>query len=214
MIIETVNKYPNDISILALGPLTNIALALIKDPSLPGKVTRIVSIAGTYGFNTSGFTRATGDNPASEWNVFVDPEAAKLVFEADFNLCTLGLDVTTRPDIKLLSSHLSKLKASNNIEAELVLGLTRFAEKQGFESYCVLIDSLAVAVLLDPSIVCIEKIRVGIECSSDLSRGQTVVDRREHTDGRLWEHLPVIESASNVDAQRFLDLLVATLCAT
>ena len=212
MIIETVNQYSEDISILALGPLTNIALALIKDPSLPKKVTRVISIAGTYGFNSSGIIRATGDNPASEWNVYVDPEAAKLVFEANFNLCTLGLDITTQPDIKLLPHHLSDLEASENIEAKIVLYLAQFAQRQGFESYCVLIDSLAVAVLLDPLIIDTAKIRVGVETSSALSRGQTVVDRREHTDGRVWNHLPIIETASAVNAQKYLTLLITTLC--
>ena len=87
----------------ARGRSRTCALALIKDPGLPRKLKRLIVIGGSYGFQTSGAERATGDNPASEWNIYVDPEAAKLVFQAGFALTALGLDVVTHPHDRTLA---------------------------------------------------------------------------------------------------------------
>ena len=79
MIIETVKKNAGDIHILALGPLTNVALALMIAPEIKPMISSITAIAGSYGLNKYATANATGDNPQSEWNVYVDPEAAEIV---------------------------------------------------------------------------------------------------------------------------------------
>ncbi|KUI69083.1 Uridine nucleosidase 1 [Cytospora mali] len=172
VILETVNsvwketkdfKEDGDegLTVLCLGPLTNLALAIKKDPTLPSRIRKVIAISGSFGFGTAGSVRATGDNPASEWNVFVDPEAADMVFKSGLGskVIALGLDVTTRIDIDLSARHREKLaeviaaSAKTSSEASFILGVVGFGESKGFPSYCCLIDSLAVAVAIDESLV-------------------------------------------------------------
>jgi len=220
VIIDTTNAVFNasgrlsKLNILCLGPLTNIALAVMKDPSLPSKVDRVLCIAGSFGFHATGSTRSTGDNPVSEWNVYVDPEAADMVFKAGFNLFALGLDVATRPDVEFSSKHLQELAKAKDRgipAAAFLLGVIEWGHSLNFNTWCTTIDSTAVATLLDPEIMTFEPVRVAVETTSKLSLGQTIVDRREKF---TWTHLPVIKAASDIDSQRFLDLLVNTICST
>lgn len=210
LIIREADRHNGELALLALGPLTNIALALIKDPLLPRKIKRLVIIGGSYGFQSNGSTRATGDNPASEWNIYVDPEAAKLVFEAGFNLSAVGLDVATHPSVELSSEHRATLAAASNDQSRFLLGVVDFVERRGFRSYCGLIDSLAVATAIDDSVLTYETVAVGIETSSPLSLGQTIVDRRDHF---RWSTLPSVEAASEVDAERFFALLIPAIAS-
>jgi inosine-uridine nucleoside N-ribohydrolase len=220
LIIDTVNRYKDvtsesgskGLTILCLGPMTNLALAIMKDSTLPIKVAEVLFIGGSFGFNSVGTVRATGDNPVSEWNVYVDPEAASLVFNAGFNLTALGLDVVTLPSIELSPSHRQTLHkvASKSPAAKLLLNLLSFAESRQFASWCCLIDSVAVAVAIDHSIVEVEEIKVAVETQSNLSLGQTIVDRRERMDFQ-WTQLPKIKAARDIDANKFLESLVGTL---
>lgn len=208
LIVETVNAHAGEITILGLGPLTNIALAVMRDPGLPRKVKELIVIGGAYGFDSAGSLRATGDNPASEWNIYVDPEAAKIVFEAGFELTALGLDVATHESIALTADHRTILAASPSKAAWFLRGVADFVERRGFRSYCALIDSLAVAAALDRSVVTTEAVHVGIETKGELTLGQTVVDRREHF---RWTHLPLVDAACAVDAKRLFELLLPSV---
>ena len=208
LIIHEANRHNGELVILALGPLTNIALALIKDPLLPRKVKRLIIIGGSYGFQSNGSTRATGDNPASEWNVYVDPEAAKLVFEAGFNLSAVGLDVATHPSIELSQAHRAALASSGNAPSKFLLGVVDFVERRGFRSYCGLIDSIAVASAIDDTVLKYETVAVAIETQSPLSLGQTIVDRRDHF---RWSNLPTVDAASEVNSERFFSLLIPSI---
>lgn len=209
VIIETAEACDGKLRLLCLGPLTNLALAVIKDPDLPKKVADVTLIGGAFGFHVAGSSRATGDNPSSEWNIYVDPEAAQIVFDAGFTVRAVGLDVATHPEVELRKSDRERLAAAGTREADFLLGVVDFVERRGFRSYCGLIDSLAVASLIDPDILGFEDIAVAVECDSRLSLGQTLVDRRENF---RWSDLPVIGAAATVDAPRFLDLLVGSFC--
>jgi purine nucleosidase/pyrimidine-specific ribonucleoside hydrolase len=208
LIVDMVNAQPGEISILGLAPLTNIALALELDPDLPRKVAELIIIGGSYGFNVAGAERATGDNPVSEWNIYVDPEAAKIVFESGFKLMAIGLDVATQPKIDLSAAHRARLAASARRSAWFLTGVADFVESRGFGSYCGLIDSLAVAAAIDRSLFTTERLRVGIETQGQYTLGETVVDRREHF---RWDHLPLIEVAADVDSERYFDLLLQAI---
>jgi inosine-uridine nucleoside N-ribohydrolase len=218
VIIETANIIAEDrkgqkLTVLCLGPLTNLALAVMKDPALPQKIEAVYFIGGSFGFHTTGTVRSTGTGPTSEWNVVVDPEAANIVFAAGFNLTALGLDVVTRPDVEFDVEHLSKLRAASgagNVAAKYLLGVVDWGKTQNFETWCTTIDSTAVAVCLDESIVKTKEIRCAVETKGELTLGQTVVDRREKF---AWTHLPKIKAASDIDAKRFLDLLVNSICS-
>jgi len=204
MIVEMANRHAGDLTLIALGPLTNVALACLCDATLPRKVSSLVAIGGAFGFNKESSTRATGDNPVSEWNIYVDPEAARIVFEAGFALTAIGLDVATHDSMAVTPALSAQLAASKRRSAWFLQGVLNFLERRGFKSYCALIDSLAVAAVIDPGVIRTEKIRVGIETKGDLTTGQTVVDRRENF---AWKHLPLINAAAQFDSERFLTLL-------
>ena len=200
VIVDLVNRYPGEITILGLAPLTNLTLAVQADPKLPQNVAELIIIGGSYGLHTVGSQRATGDNPASEWNIYVDPEAAKIVFEAGFRLLAIGLDLSR--------DHRERLATSPKQSAWFLKGACQFVEDRGFGSYCSLIDSLAVAAALDRTLFSTIHLNVGIETKGDLTLGETVVDRREHF---RWDHLPIVEVASDVDVDRFLNLLLQVI---
>ena len=202
------------LTIYCLGPLTNLTLAVMKDPELPSKVDRVLCIAGSFGFHSTGTVRSTGDNPVSEWNVYVDPEAADIVFNAGFNLFAIGLDVATRPDVEFQPVHLQMLVQArdehHNPAADFLLGVIDWGHSQNFDTWCTTIDSIAIAASVDPEIVKFEDVRVAVETSSKLSLGQTIIDRREKF---AWLHLPHIMAACDIDPRRFLDVLINTLCS-
>jgi purine nucleosidase/pyrimidine-specific ribonucleoside hydrolase len=203
-----VDDNAHEIAICALGPLTNIALALEIDPELPQKVAQLTLIGGAFGTTPYAWSQATGDNPTSEWNVFVDPEAAKLVFHAGFRLLAVGLDVTTQPQINFRESDLHRLRASSRPEAKLALRVVEFVQRRGYQSYCSLIDSAAVACLIEPSLVTAKTMLCDVETEGRLTRGMTVVERRAH---HAWEDLPRIDVAVELDECRFLDLVTTAL---
>lgn len=210
VIVDVVNAHPGRATILALGPLTNLALALIRDPGIAGKVENLFLIGGAFGLTEHAYTRATGDNPVSEWNVYVDPEAAQIVFGSGIPITALGLDVVTDPQLALRAEDLARLDASELPEARFLRDVADYGARRGFDSYCALIDSVAVVAALDPSMVKTRAVRVGIETAGTLTRGQTVADVREHF---RWEHLPLIQVAVAVDFPRLLTSLVSALTA-
>lgn len=208
LIVDLVNEHNGEIALCALGPLTNIAEAMRLDPDLPSKVSRLTIIGGSFGATPYAWTQATGDNPTSEWNVFVDPEAAKLVFHGGFPLTAIGLDVATHPAINFRDEDLARLRASDQAEAELAVRVVEFVQGRGYQSYCSLIDSTAVATLIDPALVTTETVLCDVETEGRLTRGMTVVDRRQHHE---WQDLPRIDIAVDFDHARFLDLVTTEL---
>jgi inosine-uridine nucleoside N-ribohydrolase len=208
MIVDISTRFSGDLSLLCLGPLTNIALAVMKDPSLPEKISELILIGGSYGLNTDCTLQATGDNPTSEWNVYVDPEAARLVFNAGFNLTAIGLDVATHETIAIDAPHMAALEASPKKSAAFLRGAIDFVQGRGFHTNCALIDSVAVAAAVDPTVLTTQRHRIGIETQGELTRGQTVVDRRSHFQ---WAHLPLVRIATAIDATRFLNLVLGAI---
>jgi len=207
-IIDSIKTHPGEVTIITLGPLTNVAMAFMKEPTIVPMVKEVVSIAGSFGLNKYAFANATGDTPQSEWNVFVDPEAAKLVFESGTPVRCVGIDVATHFDINFSEDELARLKASPRAEANIAEKMVRFVQGRGFESYCVLIDSMAVAAVIDPSLIGMVKARVGVETKGELTLGQTVADFRHH---HAWAHLPELEVAQTANYRGFLDLVLARL---
>lgn len=211
VIVDTVNRHAGDITLVATGPLTNIAYALMKAPEIVPKINELIIIGGAFGFNEYAARYATGDNPVSEWNIYVDPEAAHLVFHSGIPITAIGLDVATHPEINFRDKDITQLKSAHNRESAYLLELINFVTERNFMSYCVLIDSMAIAAAIDPTLIQTEKIYVDIETKSDLTLGQTVVDRRANF---TWTHLPQIQAAYDADFGRFLDLLIETFAKT
>ena len=201
-IIETIRKNPiNSITICALGPLTNIALALKNAPDIAEKIKQIILMGGAY-FEVGNIT------PTAEFNIYVDPEAAKIVFNSGIKLTILPLDVTHKALIS--EDRVKVLEKIGTPVAKAVAGWTNFFERFDKEKYgsigAPLHDPCVVAYLLDPSIFTGRYINVEIETVSDLTRGMTVADWWQVTDRE-----PNALFIGDLDSDRFFRLLTERL---
>lgn len=210
LMIDLINENPGEIHLVMTGPMTNLAVALQKAPEIREKIAGITAISGAFGLNRYAFANATGDTPQSEWNVYVDPEAAQIVYQSGIPMTALGLDVATHFDINLSGEQIRALEESTNREAAFLRQAIRFVNQKGFEAYCAVIDCLAVGYVIDPTLVETFAGRVGIETKGELTLGNTVLDARHH---HVWEQLPVVEIGRSVDYARFLRLLLELVLA-
>lgn len=204
MIVDVVNENPNEITIVSTAPMTNLALALKLDASLADKIKRIVAISGSFGVNDCAFTQATGDNPMSEWNVYVDPEAAKAIYESGIPLLAIGLDIATFFDVDFTDEDVKAFHESDQPEAKFLARAIDFTRGRGYGAYTTVIDCMAVAAVIDPTLITSQEGLVGIATEGDLTRGMTIWDRRKH---HAWEDLPRIQIADSADYQKFLSML-------
>lgn len=204
LIVKLVEENPGEVTVLCTGPMSNLAMALTKSPEIADKLAGVIAISGAFGLNRYAFANATGDTPQSEWNVYVDPEAAKLVYESGVPLVALGLDVATHFDVNFSDGDIAAFEQSPNPEAKFLRQAIRFVNGRGFEAYCTIIDCMAVAYAIDPTLVETIQGKVGVETQSPLTLGMTVLDGRHH---HVWEHLPTITIGAKADCARFLCLL-------
>lgn len=170
LIIEMVHKYPHEITLIPVGPLTNIALAVSKDPSIVPLVKDVVIMGGSItGGNVNG---------AAEANIYGDPEAASVVFNAGWIVTMIGSDVGERT--LMTRKHLSELRSAHGPEADFIAKLADFyitrSEKSGYEG-AALYDPLAVATVVDPSVVTLKDMHVDVETKGEFTRGETVANR-------------------------------------
>ena len=190
---------PGELSLIAIGPLTNLALALRLDPNLPAYYDRLVIMGGAH------YAQGNTSSTPAEFNIFADPDAAAVVFESWPKLTMVTWEATLSHGIPL--ADFRSLMENNNPRSqflgEATQGLLAFLKDKfsGEMSYAA--DPLAMAVMIEPEIVThsIEKY-VRVERYGRLSRGMTVVD--------WWGnggHPPNVEIVLEVDQERFYDLL-------
>ena len=215
LIIETVHKYPHEVTLIPVGPLTNIALAVSKDPSIAGLVRDIVIMGGSIsGGNVDG---------AAEANIYGDPEAAAIVFNAGWMVTMIGSDVGERTIIT--RKHLADLQAQHGPESDFISKLADFyitrSEKSGY-SGAAMYDPLAVATVIDPSLVTLKDMHVDVETKGEFTRGETVANRMGSNENNVLhgEHYEIegaIELKPNArvclasDATRFLQLFIGRI---
>lgn len=200
-ILRKVNEEPNAITLLALGPLTNIAKALQKDPATMQKVRRIVLMGGSARYHGNC-------SPVAEYNFWADPHAAKIVFASGIEITMVGLDVTHRI---VLTPHLREVV--HQLETPLsqyVYDITQFYVdfhwRQEKTIGCVINDPLAVAVLVQPELVTTQPAFVEIE-TEGVAVGQSVVDFAGHHNQGNWNtHVCV-----DVDVKAFFELFLYRL---
>ena len=221
LLVEEARRRPGRITLVATGPLTNIALACLREPAFPTLVRRLVLMGGAY--RTPGNT-----TPVSEWNIAVDPEAARVVFDAFspdhltpptpeapeatqshlLPLC-FGLDVTETA--VLLPDHLERLwaAAGDRPDDDPLLGCIDEALRFYFEFHAQydgfygahVHDPLALAGAIDPELVIrSERTTVDVETAGTLTSGQTVTDWRHH-----WGRPANAEIVLAADVPAFLD---------
>ena len=165
---QLARKYPGEITLITIGPLTNVATALNSDPELAAMVKRLVMMGGSL----------SGGNitPAAEFNVYVDPEAARIVFQSGIPITMVGLDVTRKTS--LTEDHVRQLEAAQNHVSQAAAKIARNAinhnREQGFLVGPNMHDSLAVAGFIDPSIVKWKEYYVDVETTGELTAGETL----------------------------------------
>jgi purine nucleosidase len=227
LMIAEARRRPGEITLVAVGPLTNVALAVLREPELPRLLKQLVIMGGAY--------RSPGNTaPTTEWNVAVDPDAAKVVFTAFGGgdsvprPIALGLDVTERA--RFTPEHMTRLarRAGSQPNDALLAGeetrpfgpeprsvasksVIRFvadalrfymefhSRYDGFYG-AFIHDPLALAAALDPSLVRTQALTVDVELGGTLTTGETVTDWR-----RVWGRPPNVDVAVEADAARFLD---------
>ena len=184
-------------TLVATGPLTNVALLLARHPD--EKPERLVLMGGSI---------AEGNvTPAAEFNIWADPEAATRVFASGLDVTMVGLDVTHRALVT--TAHKEQLRAAGRVGrfvAELLDFYGVFHRKvYGFDGSPVH-DAVAVAQVIRPDLLELERLNVRVDCESELCRGRTVVD--------VWRRTglePNANVAVGIDSQAFLDLLLERL---
>lgn len=201
-IIETLRNEPaNTITLCPLGPLTNIAAAFQKAPDIAERVQEIVLMGGAY-FEVGNIT------PAAEFNIYVDPEAADIVFKSGAPIVVMGLDVTHKVLVtKARNDAFRKIGTPVGIA---VAQMTDFFERFDKEKYgsdgAPLHDPCVTAYLINPDLFTGRHINVEIEVKSELTRGMTVADWWSVTD-----RAPNAVFMGAVDDDGFFDLLTERL---
>jgi inosine-uridine nucleoside N-ribohydrolase len=205
-ILETVDRWGSELTVVALGPLTNLAAAAALDARRLARAGRVVVMGGAVA--VSGNV-----TPAAEFNFFVDPEAAAQVLEAGLAVELIPLDVTRRVVLAqaLLTERLRRCPDDRIARFILDFTLHGFAFGASQEGGgIVLHDPLAMAVALDPSVVSFEPMSVEVECEGKLTRGLSLADRRALPSHR--KRVPSCRVAMDVDADAVLRLFLERLC--
>ena len=192
---------PGEITLLATGPLTNIATAFQSYPELPGALDRLVLMGGAY-----GFTPYSKRNQIliAEFNIWQDPEAAQIVFDSGADIFAVGMDVTMDPEACLNKRHLERIKIGHTPAAHLATRLVEYAIEQ--HGYCAMHDPLALAILLDDSLVDFKSVKVKVTRGDGWNRGIVqIIPEKEASE------LTIIHVASAVDGPRFVNLFLSRI---
>ena len=200
-IINLIHQFPNEITLLCIGPMTNIALAILKDPSIVTLVKRVVSMGGAFHFPGNA-------TPDSEYNVFCDPESYDIVLRAGFDLTIVPLDVTYK--CIFTKEHVSRLKEIKPAIREFIEDSTRFYmefhdEYQSIDG-CAINDPLAAAILIDSNLVKLRDYYVTVELKGEHTKAKTSADHF----GTL-QKAPNAKVAMEVDVECFMDFFVARM---
>jgi inosine-uridine nucleoside N-ribohydrolase len=189
---------PREVTLVATGPLTNVAHAFEIHPELPELLSRLVLMGGAYGLTPYGKGNRT---PFAEFNIWQDPEAAHIVFNSGANIFAVGLDVSMDPAACLNSQHLEQIKTGLTPAAHLAAQLVEYEVK--YHGCCRMHDPLALATLLDASLIDFTLARVEVAKGSDWDRGVTSILSSGSSQS--------IYVASAVDGPRFLKLFLSRI---
>lgn len=193
-LISTIKENPHEITLVTVGSMTNLALAIMAAPEIVSLVERVVVMGGAV-------TVPGNRTPVAEANICADPEAASYIFQSGIPLTLVGLDVTMQT--LLTREHLAQWRARDTklshffadmcdvyMDAYVTVGNVRG---------CGLHDPLAVGVVIDPTFVRTVPMHVEVDTSGGPSDARTIGDRREHP-----EKAPNIEVCLEVDSERFV----------
>ena len=197
-IVETLMaRDAGTVTLCALGPLTNIATALNREPRIASRIARIVAMGG-------GFFEGGNVTPAAEFNIYVDPQAARVVFEAGIPITLIPLDCTHQALTS--AKRVAKFRDMPNKSGPAIAALLDFFERFDEQKYGTdggpLHDPCVIAWLLKPDLFQGRDVNVSIECESELTMGMTVIDW-----WRVTNRAPNALVIRNLDADGFFKLL-------
>jgi inosine-uridine nucleoside N-ribohydrolase len=196
---------PGKVTLVATGPLTNVAHAFKRNPELPKVLAKLVLMGGAYRLTPYGKGNRTLH---AEFNIWQDPEAAHIVFNSGADIFAVGLDVTMDPAACLNSQHLEQIKARQTPTAHLVAQLVEYEVK--YHGCCRMHDPLALATLLDASLFDFTLARVEVVKGNDWNRGVTRILPSDSCQ-MLANRVQLIHVASAVDGPRFLKLFLSRI---
>lgn len=216
LIRRLVRASPGEVSIVAIGPLTNLALAFRDDPQLPAQIRSITIMGGSL----------SGGNitPAAEFNSYVDPEAAQIVYRSGARITMIGLDVTRK--VPLSEAHIRLLESADNPVGRAAgriwrAALTQLRRRGGSDQQLLVHDALALGSFIDPSFVRREDFHIEIETSGEFTAGETVGFRKapirrsapllDAADSAEDSFQPNAQVAVDVDSERFVSFLIERL---
>ncbi len=197
-IIDSILKAENkEITLVPTGPLTNIAAAMEQKPQIIPKIKEIVFMGGAF--------REGGNvTPSAEFNIYVDPDAAQIVLDCGSPIVMMGLDVTHQ--VLTTRKRVERIRRIGSPVTNAIADLIEFYERYDEEKYHLdgapLHDPCTIAYLLKPNLFKLKEVNVTVETTSDLTRGETVVD--------FWgvtPRIPNVKWAYAVDDTAFFNLL-------
>ncbi|MBI5115436.1 nucleoside hydrolase [Candidatus Poribacteria bacterium] len=201
LICDLAARHPRGLTIVTLGPLTNIALALTLEPALPRYVKEIVTMGGAYS--------APGNvTPAAEFNFFCDPEAAQQVIASGIPITLVGLDVTRIARLSrhsLLNATKKRTRLNQFLQNATAHAMSFYCEREGYHG-CSVHDALAMMVAIDSSFVGTKRVHVEVETEGKLTAGMSVADLRPYSRGKAGK--PNAAVALYVDPSRFEHFLL------
>jgi inosine-uridine nucleoside N-ribohydrolase len=195
-IIDTIMENPGEITLVPLGPLTNVALAVATEPRIAENVKEVVLMGGAA-------TVAGNASPVAEANIRNDPEAAHIVFHAGWPITMIGLDVTQQSVMS--PEYLEALRGAEHPWTDFIYQITKhyldFYRSVGINEGMPVHDSSALAYVIDPTLFVTKHVYTDVDHHSPHHSGQTVPDWRGQR-----ELEPNVHVALEVDSKRFLDL--------
>jgi purine nucleosidase len=207
-LMATARAHPGECTIVATGPLTNLAVALLLEPDLPHLVAKVVLMGGTV-------HHPGNVGPMAEANIAHDPEAANLVFTAGWPVTQVGLDVTMTT--WLGQDQLDRIARADTVRARFVWSILQHYLDFYFERHgrrgCPLHDPSAASIALHPELASYLRAPVSVELRSDQNRGMLIVERREYIVAAMGADAAMVDLAMDVDRDRLIGELLDALLA-
>ncbi len=204
LILDKADESSGNLTIIGIGPLTNIATAILADPEIVDKITDLIIMGGAFGVTPYGRGNVT---PVAEFNIWCDPEAAKIVFDSRMAVRAIGLDVTTDPSNRFSRERFLEMQKSNAERAKLAVGLCRRRIHELGYSY--LHDPVAVAAAICPGMIRTKRFFVEVETMSELTRGQTIAYERSPSDHSTERS--IVNVCISVNSEQFMDLFTGRM---
>ena len=196
-IIDALMASDGDITLVPVGPLTNIAVAMRTEPRIVGKIREIVLMGGAVGLGNI--------TAAAEFNIYADPEAAHVVFTSGAPIVMMGLDLTYQTACSL--DTIRRMEAGGNAAGKLFGDVMRYTHKSEGDVYGLeggpIHDAVCVAYLIDPGCFTVKEMVVDIDISHGVSYGRTVCDFHHHVTDRK----PNAKVGITIDNDRFWDIV-------